>query len=269
MFYFTPSSNGIISSIELGINNTGMAVSSAASSLIIDIRQGSTVLSTFIYSSLSGNIVTVTGTQTTLSSGTQYNLNLRGNSGNIGLDRTLTISNGTGNTTFTGAVGGSYELGNITITTNALTAAAIKSTGTLSVTNAGTSSITGIISDGASALAVTKAGTGSLTLSGNNSYTGTTTINAGTLKLGATGDSTNTPLGTTGAGTVVASGATLDLAGYTLGTAEALSLAGTGSSGSNGALINTGSAATYSGLVTLGSASSIIGGTGKSRYACN
>ncbi|NDA96119.1 MAG: hypothetical protein EBY03_08375, partial [Actinobacteria bacterium] len=92
VFYFTPSSNGIISSIELGINNTGMAVSSAASSLIIDIRQGSTVLSTFIYSSLSGNIVTVTGTQTTLSSGTQYNLNLRGNSGNIGLDRTLTNS---------------------------------------------------------------------------------------------------------------------------------------------------------------------------------
>jgi fibronectin-binding autotransporter adhesin len=64
-----------------------------------------------------------------------------------------------------------------------LTAAAIKSSGTLSVTNAGTSEITGIISDGGSALAVTKAGAGQLTLSGINTYTGSTTISAGELSI--------------------------------------------------------------------------------------
>jgi hypothetical protein len=55
-----------------------------------------------------------------------------------------------------------------------------------------------------------------------------TTVSAGTLKLGAAGGATNTPLGTTGAGTTVSSGAALDLNGYSLGTAEALTLNGTG-----------------------------------------
>ncbi len=75
-----------------------------------------------------------------------------------------------------------------------------------------------------------------------------------------TGDSTNTPLGTTGAGTIVSNLATLDLAGYTLGTAEALTINGSGVS--DGALINSGGNATYSGLLTLGSASRIVGGSG-------
>ncbi len=64
-------------------------------------------------------------------------------------------------------MGGTTPLTGLTITTDVLTAAAISSTGTLSVTNAGTSSITGIISNGSTALAVTKAGAGTLTLSGS------------------------------------------------------------------------------------------------------
>jgi autotransporter-associated beta strand protein len=90
---------------------------------------------------------------------------------------TITNSGGsnTGDVTFTGAVGGSTALTGLTITTDVLTAAAIKSTGTLSITNIGTSSITGVISDGSTALAVTKAGAGTLTLSGANTYTGATT----------------------------------------------------------------------------------------------
>jgi len=49
---------------------------------------------------------------------------------------------------------------------------------------------------------------------------------------------TNTPLGTTGSGTVIsATGAALDLNGFTLSTTEALTLNGTGVS-SGGALTN-------------------------------
>jgi len=148
-------------------------------------------------------------------------------------------------------------------------------TGTIAISNVGTitgsgfgltlggaqgGSVTSII--GTDAGTVTKQDAGNWTLSGASTYTGLTTISAGTLKLGATGGGTNTPLGTIGSGTTVsATGAALDLAGFTLGTAEALTLNGTGVS-SGGALMNSGSAATYSGLITLGSASSILGGTG-------
>jgi autotransporter-associated beta strand protein len=92
----------------------------------------------------------------------------------------------TGDVTFTGAVGGGTSLTGLTITTDVLTAAAIKSTGTLSLTNRGASSITGIISNGTTALAVTKAGAGTLTLSATNTYTGATTISAGTLSVTGT-----------------------------------------------------------------------------------
>ena len=120
------------------------------------------------------------------------------------------------------------------------------SIGTLGGTN-GTSSAGRII----------KSGSGTLTLSGASIYTGTTTISAGTLKLGAAGSGANTPLGTTAAGTLVTGTGTLDLAGFTLVTAEALSLAGTGTS-SSGALANSGGAATYGGLLTLTGNASIV-----------
>ena len=109
---------------------------------------------------------------------------------------------------------------------------------------------------------VTMNGTGTWMLSGNSTYIGLTTINAGTIKLGAAGDGTNTPLGTTGSGTVIsATGAALDLNGFTLSTTEALTLNGTGVS-SGGALTNSSATAVnYNGAITLGSASS-IGTTG-------
>ena len=117
--------------------------------------------------------------------------------------------------------------------------------------------LSGVISSSSNARTITTAGTSILTLSGLNTYGGLTTVSSGTLQLGSTG-----ALGTTNGGTVVNSGAALDLNGFTLSTAEPLTLNGTGIS-TGGALINSSvTAAGYSGLINLGSASSIVANAG-------
>ena len=70
---------------------------------------------------------------------------------------------------------------------------------------------------------LTKAGNGILTLSGANAYTGTTNVNGGTLRLGNAAG-----LGTSSLVTV-ASGATLDVAGFASG--RPVEISGTGVSG--------------------------------------
>jgi fibronectin-binding autotransporter adhesin len=130
----------------------------------------------------------------------------------------------------------------------------------LTIRGAGHGKVLGTITIGSGT--VTKNDAGTWILGGNSTYTGLTTVSAGRLRLGATGTSPNGPLGTTGAGTSVTSGATLDLGGYSLATAEALTINGTGIL-SGGALSNSGANATWSGLVTLGSTgASIVGESG-------
>ena len=122
------------------------------------------------------------------------------------------------------------------------------------------SSMASVLGTGTGGL--TKAGTGTWTVSGASTYTGATTVSAGTLKLGAAGDGTNSPLGTVAGSTSITSGAVLDLNGYTLGTAEPLTIRGTGVS-SGGALTNSSAtAATYSGLLTLGAVSTVKASSG-------
>jgi autotransporter-associated beta strand protein len=151
----------------------------------------------------------------------------------------------------------------------------VTNSGTITLTNTGTitgagfgltlggssgGTVASVIGTGAGT--ITKIGSGTWTLSGSSTYAGATTINAGTLRLGAAGGGTNTPLGTTAGNTSVTSGAVLDLNGFTLGTAEALTLNGTGVS-SGGALTNSsGTNVSYTGLVTLGSSSSIVANSG-------
>ena len=116
----------------------------------------------------------------------------------------------------------------------------------------------GVIQNGSGTVALTKNGTGILTLSGNNSYSGLTTISAGMIKLGTAGNVTNSPLGTAGNGTSITSGAALDLNGYTMGTAEPLTVRGTGISLSGSLMNSSATDVTYSGLLTLGAASTIV-----------
>jgi autotransporter-associated beta strand protein len=163
---------------------------------------------------------------------------------------TLTIAAGSGDVTFTDAVGGTTAMGNITITTGALSAAAIKVQGTIDITNTDTSSITGIISDGASSAIVTKAGSGTLTLSGNNTYTGQTNINAGIISI-----THNNALGSADGATIVADGASVSISND-ITSAENITISGTGIS-SNGAIRNTADDNTLTGLITLGANSEI------------
>ncbi len=112
-------------------------------------------------------------------------------------------------------------------------------------------------------------------LTRENTYTGATTITSGILKIGSAGNGTNTPLGTTGTGTTIASGGALDLNGYTLSTAEAVtSLAGTGfgpSGSSNmGAIMNSsGTPTSYSGALTLTAAARINADAGAFTLSSN
>ena len=107
-----------------------------------------------------------------------------------------------------------------------------------------------------------KEGAGTLVLSGNSTFTSAVTVNAGTLKLGAAGTSPNGPLGTTAGATTVNAGAALDLNGLTLGTAEPVTLFGTGVGGAGALTNSSATAATFSGPVTLGSGGATLGGTG-------
>lgn len=80
---------------------------------------------------------------------------------------------------------------------------------------------------------ISKTGSGTLALSGNNSFTGPFTIVEGVVKAGST-----TPFGSAHKGTIVASGATLDLNGQSLG-GEMVTFSGEGVNG-QGAIVNTG-----------------------------
>ena len=119
-------------------------------------------------------------------------------------------------------------MGNLTITTGALSAAAIKVQGTIDITNTDTSSITGIISDGASSAILTKTGSGTLTLSGTNTYSGSTTITNGVISISSSANLGATP-GSPDTDNIIFNGGTLQTtADITLGTNKGITLTGNG-----------------------------------------
>ena len=187
---------------------------------------------------IGGGTLAVTGSladtnQVSIGAGATYNVNVSDTVGSI---------EGAGNIS-TGAASGTVTL-------------------TADLDSSLSKTFSGVMSNGGTAtLALNKSGAGTLTLSGVSSYSGATTVSGGVLKLGASGSGSNSPLGNTTGNTSVSSGAALDLGGFTLATAEPLTIQGTGIAG-GGALLNSGSAATYSGPVTLSGSSSIVGGSG-------
>ncbi|MEI7865669.1 MAG: autotransporter-associated beta strand repeat-containing protein [Chthoniobacterales bacterium] len=147
----------------------------------------------------------------------------------------------------------SIATGNTIWIWDAATNLTINTIGTLQIdsriTSSGQATQTGIIKEGA----------GILLLNGNlNDYTGVTQVNAGTLRLDVANG-----LGSTSSGTTVASGAQLSLSGVTVG-AELLTISGTGTTNSAGALRARTGNSTWQGKVTLAADAKIFSGSGTS-----
>jgi fibronectin-binding autotransporter adhesin len=202
--------------------------------------------------------------------------------GITGAGQSLTLG-GTGNITVSGVIG--TTTGTLTkdgagtailSATNTYSGSTTVSAGTLQIGDAGTSgtfgSGGGVTNNAAITLnrtdaftvanaisgtgTLTQVGSGTTTLTGANSYSGATTITAGALNL-----QNDTALGTTAGGTSVNSGAALELQGGISVGAEALTLNGTGVSGT-GAIRNVLGSNNYTGQITLGSAALVTANTG-------
>ena len=114
--------------------------------------------------------------------------------------------------------------------------------------------VTGSITNGSSTRVLNKNGDGVLTFSNANTNTGTINVNAGTLRMGNAA-----ALGSSSAisNVTVASGATLDLNGYTASSARVFNIAGVGVGG-NGAIYNgSTSNATFSNAIAMTSNATI------------
>jgi autotransporter-associated beta strand protein len=140
------------------------------------------------------------------------------------------LNENSGTTTISG---GTLEVGNGGTTGN-LNAAAIANAGTLAFNRSDNITVANVIS-GAGKLE--KKGSGIMTLSQSQaSLTGPIEVTAGTLRPG----NSTSGLGTVAAGTTVASGATLDVNGQTMGN-ETITVSGSGVGGA-GAIYNVGGA---------------------------
>ncbi len=196
--------------------------------------------------------VTITGDRILTTTNSNVIFNLSVNAGTLG--DSLTIAAGSGDVTFHNAVGGSTALGDIDITTGALTAGAIKAQGTLTITNSDTSNITGVISEQA-VLALVKEGSGSLTLSGINTYTGSTTLTTGSIKVASSANLGATPVAADADNIIFNGGTLITTATFTLGTNKGITMTGAGT-------INTSTGTLSYGGVITGSSNLTKSGSG-------
>ena len=261
--YTNPTFGGLI-----GSTNLGSVITTGYSAVFgITLNPGTGVTDTYsgaIADGASGMTLTKTGLGTQVLSGTNaYTGATTVSTGTLSVGASSNLGGSASNLVFNG---GTLQITGNTLTnfsgighTVSFSAAQLVSLDVNSTTN--TFTVDQVLNQTTGGF--TKAGAGTAILNQANTYSGATIVSAGMLKLGAAGDGTNGPLGTVAAGTSVsATGAALDLNGFTLSTAEGLTLNGTGVS-SGGALTNSsGTAATYSGLVALGSASSIVASSG-------
>ncbi len=166
----------------------------------------------------------------------------------------ITVDTGAGAVTISAAISlsSAQMWTNNSLSTLTINGNIADATNLLTIAGSGNTSLGGVLGSGSGGL--TMSGSDTLTLSGANNYAGATMVNTGTLVLGNA-----SALGTTTGGTTVASGATLDLNGQTVG-AEPLTISGTGLGG-NGALINSSAVtATFGGTIT--NQTFTVGGSG-------
>jgi len=196
-----------------------------------------------------------TGTQT-LSGANTYNGATIVSGGTLKAGTTTALgSNSALNLSATGATldlgGFSLAVGSLTgvtgslVTNSGVSANAVLTTGSLSTST----TFAGNIQNGTSTTALAKTGSGTLTLSGANSYTGLTGVNAGVLKAGSTTAFSGS------SATTIASGATLDLGGFSTSIGS-LADAGTVTNNGTAATLNTGgdnSSTTFTGVIQNGS----------------
>gem|GEM_PF-518832 len=188
---------------ELQVNNGGGFAKSTAGTLTLAGVNSYT--GTF---TVNGGTLTVANTNA-LSAGASYNL---ANAAGVVLDLN-SLNQAAGSIAGGGATGGNILLETATLTIG----------GDNTNTNFG-----GVISGSG---ALIKIGAGTQALSGVNLYDGLTTVNGGVLQAAS-----NSALGSSVAGTVVASGGTLEVVSGADISSETLSVSGTGSTGTNGAL---------------------------------
>jgi outer membrane autotransporter protein len=235
-----------------------------------------------------GNLLGLTGTGITNSSGTMQTID---NSGTLAfINGSTVIDSAGGGVTimnsnevfFSGSssggdgafvnvgTGASIDISLLDNTVSGTTLGSIAGNGTILLgsknltvgSNNNSTLFSGIISDGGegggAGGSLTKVGTGTLILTGQNTYTGLTTVSAGILNI-----QDGSALGATTTGTIVSSGATLRLQGGISVATEALTISGAGAAGQNGALVNVSGTNNYGGLLTLGAVSTISSNSGR------
>ena len=150
-------------------------------------------------------------------------------------------NNYTGGTTING---GSVQLGDGTANNGSVTGS-IADNGSLVIANPAAQTNNNVISGTGS---VTKSGAGTLIISAANTFSGGMNINNGLVVLGS-----GTPLGSTSGSTTIASGTTLDLAGFATALNNPVLVSGGGVSGTNAITSSAQIASPYIGLryVTL------------------
>ncbi len=204
----------------------------------------------------STNVMNLGGGTVTIGSGAGTAVTLASNSGSGVVSADINITGGTvsingnvlrGTHTGTGSANGSLLLNGGLLDLNGFSIGAAAAP--IAFTwQSGTLQNLGELNGGG---ALVKTGTGVAELNTANTHTGATQVQGGVLRV-----SHHDALGSTSGGTTVASGATLALSHVAIG-AEALSLAGSGAAGQNGALVNEAGDNSYGGAVTLTAASTL------------
>ena len=118
-------------------------------------------------------------------------------------------------------------------------------------------SLTNTVSDSSGTLNLSKTGTNAVTLSGANNFKGTVAVSAGTLNANSA-----TALGATSGGAIsVTSGATLSLGAAPTYTSRSLTIGGTGTASTVGALVIANAGTSVFQSITLGSPTNYIRAT--------